>query len=178
MKEQVEQLIDKLADKTLSFGCKIAKDWNRDNQPSHYIVTCFSGNRADVVGWDGMHQSSVPSLEMDDSAKILGHPIRIGDVLERMESGTRWSHNVRLEDGRLKLAADLLLTPWGKCGFTKSLQEISEESGWEKGEEFDCYCRQWHNDICPGCKANKNCEQLKSPQARELFEFLIKIFNT
>lgn len=54
---------------------------------------------------------------------------------------------------------------WGECGFTKSLQEIVEESGWEEVVDDDL----------PGSRA-VIVKRLKDPNARQLFDFLSTLF--
>lgn len=58
-----------------------------------------------------------------------------------------------------------LLFLWGECGFTKSLQEIVEESGWEEVVDDDL----------PGSRA-VIVKRLKDPNARQLFDFLSTLF--
>ncbi len=75
------------------------------------------------------------------------HRVDIGDVLEKIDRGNE------------------LLDYWLACGYSKSLQEIRDESGWicktcnSTPDEFDRCC----SVILP---------QLKDSKARQLFDFL------
>lgn len=120
--QQAQEIVDRLSDKTLSFGCMI--DWGK-------LGSKIRGRTTNVRPYTWFDHSddeeclSPEQMKHGCYDKILGHPVRIGDVLAKMkESGTSWSHDIRLPDGRLKLAVDLLLTSWEKLGFTRSLQDI------------------------------------------------------
>lgn len=93
------------------------------------------------------------------------HPVLIGDVLERMRAeNLRFS---QIEDGSKRpayLETAVLVRLWMPCGFTKSLQQIVEESGWE--DHCDPDCGMCNPDAFP---------QLKSPSAQALFEFLLTL---
>jgi len=101
---------------------------------------------------------------------IPAHPILIGDVLEKwLGSGhkiitsTEWYMGEKGGGGVCEFM-DL----WSECGFNKSLQEIYEESGVEQ------YCGHAEARQCDGrCL---DTVQLKSPEARALFDFLLELF--
>lgn len=84
-------------------------------------------------------------------ANCWGMPVYIGDVLEKL---SRDYHK------------DLLIL-WGSFKFTKSLQQIEEESGYG----CDCFLKYENWEKTCICKDTVT-KKLKSPQARELFEFL------
>lgn len=98
------------------------------------------------------------TLNLDEKyiTKILGHPVRIGDVLSRP---CDWLKVCQL---------------WDKCGFTKSLQQIVEESG------FDTVCKTCYERgiTCERGRsfAHPDIEILKSPEARALFDHLAELF--
>lgn len=93
------------------------------------------------------------------------HHVRIGDVLQKTD-----------ESDEVYSAIELL-TLWQPCGLSKSLQQIVEESGFEKTHGHTKEGKY----VCAKCE--KSCEkydpgiiyQLKDPSARKLFEFLNKI---
>lgn len=99
---QVASLIDKLANKSLTFGCRV--EFDRSEQT--VINTC--GKK--VFFLHG-------SFWVDDvDFKILGHSVLIGDVLAKEMHQSRRDELVRL---------------WLPCGADKSLQQIVADSGWE-----------------------------------------------
>lgn len=169
--ENIEKLLYLLADKTLSFGCRIHTRKKHSAKPSLFnpggkemeldmeqIVydckdhpTSFSKIIRSVEG--GFYSD----LEI---VKILGHPVRIGDVLEEM----RAELNIPTMEN--------LLNKWGECGFAKSLQEIVEESGYQE-VWVDCKGITGIKNSVGGGK--RKSQQLKSPSARSLFEFLFFI---
>lgn len=95
---------------------------------------------------------------------ICTKPVLIGDVLERMYKLWRAGKGFSIGIQRRHL-----LDLWAELGFTKSLQQIVEESRWE--EKWCCS----HEE---GQEHQKKCmtKALKSPQARALFKFLRDIF--
>jgi hypothetical protein len=77
------------------------------------------------------------------------HPILIGDVLEKI---------IKPKIDGLRMGTELMRL-WGWCGFTKSLQQIVEESGY-----IDC-----------GCKGGEKHDYLKDHNAKALLTYLIDI---
>lgn len=165
MKTQIEQLIDRLADKSLTFGCKI-----KNKRFGYERIIAFS----DAAGSYGGNVAYVPKPDeyvtgdqmdnyKDGNFEILGHPILIGDVLKKM-------NNLIVQDG---WGVDVgsydvakLIKAWQPLGFTKSLQEILASTEWE-----------WVN-----CKSNCpepwciDCEGIPKDKAtRGLFEFLLQL---
>lgn len=129
--KDVEKIIDYFADKTLSAGC-------RYNPPNSDAVIHY--------GYD--HPS--------DIGKIIGHPVMIGDVLEKMAG------EIGIHCDESGSTPHELLSLWQRCGFTKSLNQIAEcgylwcdhEEGWP------CTSKCW------------NEPNLKDSHANALFEFL------
>lgn len=80
-------------------------------------------------------------------------PIKIGDVLEKMGSDDY------IPDGFFKNKKERLLYYWGECGFSKSLQQIVDESG------YMIYTDLEYAELM----------LLKSPEANALFSFLQEI---
>jgi hypothetical protein len=139
-KDQVNALIDRLADKTLSFGCEVRRLGVNSGHP----ILVIQEMRDSCWVFDDMGIDKLPTHE-DWNYEILGHPILLGDVLEKI---------------RLRSDEIIVLSLWEKNGYSKSLQQIVEESGW-----MDC-----------GCGVAENEFYLKSPEANALFEYLDELF--
>ena len=166
-KENIEALIDKLADKTLSFGCEIIGG-DYDGIVLHKTIGGCYIYRKFYDSEDTICESLY--LKSKDIIKILGHPIMIGDVLEKIYKEKEFAG---------KFLKHKLLDLWEKTDdlskesshncFTKSFQQIIEESGWETRKE----------EIRTDIKLIKTLriEQLKDPDTRALAEFLLDIFN-
>lgn len=132
-KEDVSAVIEKLVDKSLTFGCRIL---NKENSDEVYFndgvfidfIERKSGDWKWALIYDGDLINEVCEEDLSTGGKILGHPILLGDVLERMrndESGTVDGWNTQ-EAAWIKLCE-----LWQPLGFTKSLQEIAEMIEWE-----------------------------------------------
>jgi hypothetical protein len=185
MQNKIENLIDRLADKTLSFGCEfewVDEDYNEVNYrivnvtEFEDIFTERSSFELQAYKIKDIHKELFSFDEYDedteqsfyDIAKILGHPILIGDVLNKLdEIGTIntevLNYGIETPYGQIHCGEYLNLL-WQSCGFTKSLQEIVAESGYTKR----------YSTLKPG----KEQEYiLKDPSARALFDYLLEIFN-
>ena len=98
--------------------------------------------------------------------------VYIGDVLKRIfmdKKGLIWVDS----PGYSKLGK-----LWGKCGIHKSLQEIEEESGYEDylhPVPFNTRLALPGEELMPPRFITYTERKLKSPQARELFNFLAEI---
>jgi hypothetical protein len=93
-------------------------------------------------------------MEHPNGTKSLkDNPVYIGDVLAKFFDN---------KPSNLEKEKELLFY-WGECGSDKSLQEIEKESG------SDC-CFLHFDTTCDG-----KTKKLKSPQARDLFNFLSEI---
>lgn len=173
-KEKVQRIIDYYSDKTLSLGCRVIHTfkilgevkWMKEGVIAQGYEA-EGGRRYQIVASeDNGRQFMASFFEGDEWVKILGHPITIGRVLDKMnEIGVlRPEYSVRNHE--------TLLALWISFGFTKSLQEIAE-CGW--GEI--CYVCGTTKEECQN-ESDEPCsyfEQLKSPEARELFNFLDKV---
>lgn len=173
--QKTTRLIDYLADKTLSFGCML--EHPEYNENGHWIITCvrdeyYCAEQPKTGANVGFYKSA-----FKQGVKILGHPIRIGDVLSKISTEKIQSMLPPEKEGsaiRYK-TLEVLYWKWKPCVFTKSLQELIEESGWDEVCNIEHYPGQKE---CTSFKYN-NCEkvqQLKSPQTRALVEFLGNIF--
>lgn len=211
MKTEIAQLIDRLASKELTFGClgialKDAFDNEEDDieKPSNRIhwqedddLICL-GDEYDgafkvlfcprtkariFIGAGGIAKWFKP----------LGHPILIGDVLEKLEEHFAWGYR---ETSKKALASTTkyedktvakLWRLWKACGGAdKSLQSIFEEAEWEGA----CPLHPSHIPsiksnqaipvgICTDCwnlSVSTNLIQIpKQKPIRELFEFLLSL---
>ena len=94
-------------------------------------------------------------------AKFSIMPIRLGEVLDKMQTH---------EDGEISSVAAMefsileLLDLWQPLGFSRSLQEIVQASGWE----YTLTARDEDSSI-------RKAEVLTSPEANALFSFLQEI---
>ena len=159
-KQEVEQLIDRLADKTLSFGCEV-------KHPLDDEIYIYSGkDKGDTCLVRKSDYENGYSGVVGEN--ILGHPIRIGDVLERIIKPAEVTTIVESLTGVIKY--------WQPLGFDKSLQQIVEGSGYNT-------CNPDNNNLCDTCGTqdsshhsaqctDNTVEHLKSPEARELLEFI------
>lgn len=106
-KENVERLIDRLADKTLSFGCNITVF----DGTGHAV---YAGRERIVGNHDHVFADGEDLFTMEDGTfEILGHPIMLTDVLEKL---------LMVDYDRLRL-----VMLWEDCGVTKSLQDIMQD---------------------------------------------------
>jgi len=137
-KDRIAEIIDLLADKTLSFGCIlqyadgekryfVEKCANR--MSGHY--RCLSLNPTTFVDFKNNVGVYVDDIHWHESSvKVLGHPIHLHDVLDKIyqiKDMGAWQH-----------ALNCTLDLWSKCGIKKSLQEIAEIDSPESQELFSC----------------------------------------
>jgi hypothetical protein len=188
-KQQVEGLIERLADKTLSFGCFIKPVQSNTRQ---IIQVCGQG----VFHVES--KSFKQSYSNNGEFEVLGHPITIGTVLEKMSArlkyivctatytGCRENPHGREEYFVSEIYAKILHL-WAVCGISKSLQEIVEDSGWkpiftEKTKKFpakifNSQAGEFELDAFHGATEIGEPDQvLGSPEASALFEFLLHLF--
>jgi hypothetical protein len=137
-----EQLIDKLADKRCTFGCMFRDDEGR--------VIRYADEPLIPKNW-----------------VQLGHPIYIGDVLEKIRN------MIQDEEIQQNYYHDLCYY-WRPFGFTNSLQEIYEGT---QVVEVCCECREESNPNCHKPDHNYTGFDyfLKDPNAEALFNYLINL---
>ena len=188
-KQRCEEIIDQLADKTLSFGCVVDSFGKK-------VIAIIDDEVMAYVPWEidfDFHHDSLEHIE-EGNIKVLGHPIYLHRVLalcergyytrsgipmtkiykEDSRGGRMWLEDLDLKgspkDPLWRNAVPLIFL-WDKCGIENSLQQIVEESGWER--------KPWYG-VTPldGKKREPRPdeEQLKSPEARALFEYLDSLF--
>jgi len=163
-RQEVEAVVERLADKTLSFGCeveicvvdKVEKVTINDDS----IMANGNPYSADSILY--FYDSEVYSIN-----KVLGHPITIGNVLENMKEKGLYCEFLGGESANV----NFLMKYWSNCSFSKSLQEIVEASGWKSEYVGREVCEE-HN--CNYCHCEKY-QVLTSPEANALFSFLQEI---
>jgi len=118
-KEQIQELIEMLADKTLSFGCVVSAggftDW--------LMVNATQGVKQEIIGEE--YYLGKPT---HGKYTVLGHPILKCYVEQKIAELLDTATNKEFE------CLDELTRLWQPLGFTTSLQEAFEEIGWEVKE--------------------------------------------
>lgn len=177
-KQQVEELIGRLADKGLTFGC-LVECGNERGRLGRVFNNVAGGRRLEV--FDGKDKQLLfpdpNELVPHAHVKILGHPILLGDVLEKIQTidhkkAVATLRNCKVEDvhGDYDIISPALLLYWQPCGFTKSLQEIAEGATWEwvpvqvPDDEFDLQDGPF-----------KTVQVLKDEKVEALVSFLISL---
>jgi len=171
-RKQIEDWLREHTDKMLTFGCLL---WN-ESEGCYGKVCGVSPNSLQVwVKWDNCYEPS-PFL-VCNSDWIKGHDLKIGDVLaeklKRLEEATYPNNTLSYNDKRGNQVISGKIQPiidaWGKCGFTKSLQQIIAESGWEEVLEE---CKAHGQGENPEDCCCENVEVLKDDNASNLFSFI------
>ena len=140
MKTEIEQLIDRLASKELSKGCVVLL--NETEHRSFDVIEFEESkddrgffNQRDIVLWSPEYGlKEIDMLLNPPRMKSLGHPILIGDVLEKIAKDYRIRHSdwaVTSVNAGIDSLCGKVIRYWEPCGFTKSLQSIFEEAEWE-----------------------------------------------
>ena len=128
-KAECEEVIEKLADKTLSFGCRI-KDY-----PSEMIMRYCGklSNGEDSFSYQFLGDGEELYRQKNDNyeGRILGHPVMIGDVLEKLRSRIYFSFENFGDGDTIERELSDLLQAWEACGFDKSLQQICDDAVWD-----------------------------------------------
>ena len=140
--ESAKELIDSLADKELSFGCEIIHLHNRKSDVVVYVID------DDNIGTknEDLHCTK-------EEIEILGHPILIGDILEKI-------YEIEKDGNTRRWCRARLCEKWYPFGFTKSLQSIYAE-----GMEY-ANCQ-----VCGIAHKHEEHKVLK-PEVSELFVFI------
>jgi len=129
-KSECEAIIDRLADKTLSFGCRVGKDGvivdttlevcisteRKSNQFRTIDEGCSCCRRS--------HQFEVVGRG------IIGHPVFIGQIFAKMKRPVLKDKNG--DPYAMNPNASKMIALWERCGFTKSLNQILEEAQFTK----------------------------------------------
>lgn len=156
-KEQAQQLIERLADKTLSEGCKVitAKDrrmYTQESQRNKLYPIEEQGRLIPAIGTiisksntkiycKSRDNNSPWSTKEEYIQKILGHPVYIGDVLKKLQQQEEYivstgdfetiNDIITREDYNVSKVFAKLLHHWARCGIENSLQTILDEAEWE-----------------------------------------------
>jgi len=121
-KKQALAFIDRIADKTLSFGCVILNEVDVEE-----TVTFVLWNDVKGYGTVSVLEGSCKyryDKEKAEFNKILGHPVRLGDIM--------W---IVMENRILSRQRDKLTYLWSYVDCSKSLQEILESQKDELSKE-------------------------------------------
>lgn len=163
-RQEVEGVIERLVDKTLSFGCLLED--KKTGLLSRFVRTTNGGEVSIVGNVTGIFSP----ITFSDEFILRGHPIYIGNVLDKISKG-EWNRTECNHDIGITLEKVMML--WEPLVFSKSLQEIIEASGWEEVECIDSECPC---GVFP--LRNNNCPYkaiIKSPETNALFSFLLQI---
>lgn len=167
-RQEVGAVVERLADKTLSFGCSVLCGGNRHTIGGDYELhgkTLYTRRFCD----------GCPPEESFPITEILGHPIYIGAVLD---------YAIRKPGGLPKILKEEIFDTWFTFGLGRSLQEIIEASGWEEVEVVKIRNGHWechykgevvsNHSMREGAERYANAIQptLTSPEANALFSFL------
>lgn len=129
-KQTAEEIIDKLADKTLSFGCRVV-DFSK-NRTGIICGTSPKAPQTYYVKWENCY--SPQDWDISSSNQVIGHPVYIGDVLARMDLAMKAdaenTGSEELKDFWGEMWRQIMIL-WERCGFSKSLQQILSEAEWE-----------------------------------------------
>lgn len=157
MKTEIEQLVERLSSKELTFGCWVEVQSNFGNP--------MKRGRAKLSWWNNDNWCSNNQLvdsEIWDIIKVLGHDIMIGDVIKKL----RAQEDANPESKSWE-RPNMLLKVWEPLGFDKSLQTILD-------------CCEWGHQTCPvhgPVLVNENCSCDDFPvelSYAKLFELLLR----
>lgn len=146
-RQEVEAVVERFADKTLSEGCIIESDGIKYHvaRAAKKIIYCY-------LTWTDRETNIIKFDRVNDKYQIIGHPVVIGNVIEKLYS-------------KIFLQGETyFLQLWQPLGFTRSLQDICEASGWE----YTLTARDEDSSI-------RKTEVLTSHEANALFSFLQEI---
>lgn len=132
LKEKIDFIYEKIANKDLSFGCCF------QGEKSSYVIQnpywCF-------VWWDWRIYSDCCDSELNTQIKvekIIGHPVMIGDVIDFIEKNTqgvepeqkKWEGVIKIQlwcsrDKAIEILTDHIIFVWRNKRF--SIEEQSDE---------------------------------------------------
>jgi len=183
MKDQVQNTIDYFADKTLSFGCLEKRHYrNKYNeqeiQDDEFDTTVMYANKKDVIFIEEEKLMPPNSDFWCSKKEILGHSVNLHRVLKVLQEKGHLGKlvldfGIETPYGQINVSEYINLL-WEQLDLESSLQQIVEESGWEKIEICSCCFKNMeHQSRCETCESPAIVEErLKDPKARALFEFL------
>lgn len=152
MKTEIEKLIDRLADKSLTFGCEFQSVFYNSRQK---IVVKRPGSSDYWTTHKTTHIDGMLASDHVDESRVFGHPVLIGDVLKKIDS---------LGDANCDVwgYSKELVAKWSQLDYSKSLNSILEEVDWKYGE-------------VKGERETVLTTVPEQPAISELFEFLLSL---
>jgi hypothetical protein len=175
-KENTAALIDGLASKELSFGCRIKHNAKGElvfisekycQKPKHDSENgCSDSDYCNNLACLDVSSNKVIYGNTWAPYEILGHPILIGDVLERLKIHDGFDSNFDFTTPNT--AAAKLIYAWYDFGLDTHLQSIAESIEWV--DPFPHHCDEHMNWGTPS-----ECWLPKQKEIRELIEFLINL---
>lgn len=173
-KTECEAILERLTDKSLTFGCEVSNNHQPDGNP--YKIRTFI-HKTSVNGkllykcmsYDGSSGNFKPDL-----LTILGHPVTMLDVLAR-KSQDFWMEPMKVGTSNL----DKLYFYWSECGIQTPLHNILEGAEWE-WRCNGCDSTVWASiNCCPDHPRidpeKRTTETLKDKKVEALFLFLKQI---
>lgn len=180
---EVDKVLEYFVDKTLSPGLKTSTGTISSYVEFHYkdspVIHKFCTILEDVSSEDAYNKARIEkvigletrneefsTLQFNEKefqqriGKRIGHPILIGDVLEKVKKD---NFDGGIYKPEFIYECEAVLKLWSPCGFSKSLQQIASEAEWVD------------MDVYGNC--HKKIMYKKSP-ARELFAFLYSLIPT
>ena len=162
LKQETADIIEKFADKSLTFGCMVEKKGTGGTDvtglygDTDWIISKSEGNITTL--WDrGMcHKDDIREFY-----EIIGHPVMIGTVLKYMETIEPIDEDEFRKMDFHKTGDGILIKLWRRCGIDKSLNEIFGGEVWNHYETLD------EDRPIIGIKGH-----LKDPNAQALLEFI------
>lgn len=172
MKQKIEKIINQLTDKSYTEGCILLVDdgyeefeWALCDCCAEVTEIKRDNKRLGVKRGEIYFDHGDGYMTRSRVVKVLGHPVRIGDVLEKIYK----QHDFAKSGNLLEL--------WFACDFTKSLQQIFQDCEW--GKEFrhnPSKCTLPFEKHCI-CSPEFDFEKVpKDPAKKALAESLINIF--
>ena len=161
-KQNCQELIDRLSDKSLTRNCVIqqADGYKWDILGEHVLGKAPTGKYIMFHHFSGDVIFNEPIREGET---ILGHPIYLHDVLAKISAENY--------DGGNK--GFVLQQKWAPLDFTRSLQEILEGAEWEVDLAALQECCCGAHERCPICELPTQIP--KDPNVRNLFQFLLDL---
>lgn len=149
-RQEVEAVVERLVDKTLSEGCIIESDGVKYHvaRAAKKIIYCY-------LTWTDRETNIIKFDRVNDKYQIIGHQVIIGTVLEKIEE--------KIAPENFKILKECSIVKiWRPLGMSRSLQEIISESEWSHSAHAKV-CNVGHEEV------------LTSPEANALFTFLQEI---
>lgn len=165
-KQQVDEVIEKLVDKTLSFGCEV------ELLPKHCPFGKYLPIKARLAWFESDNfqtDSNIIDSEAHSINNVVGHPILKGTVAKKLAIKYRDEvfpsrKTPTLGDYANSFSPNILYL-WGLCekeGEELSLQEIARRIEWED-------CKGWHKLEHP---CDDKCQIVKPSAETDLLLFL------